>query len=263
MVHHEGTLPTRKYALRVLATSRRVRRGSISWQTPKRRYHPQVGPPLTRLRARLISFATMSRPLRWLAFSVIALLVIYGALLAATNLPAPPLATGSVQGKPTQVSSAIYAVTLVSLSFGWTLALTAALLMPLAVRLLLLTPVLVLLASGPVTRLADAPSPLNPPSTMELWLRGAQLVILGVLAVYSVIGARPRAHGKAGRRAHQQLCAEPVARRGADGKLYGGRAGNRIWLRVSRGEWPDCRCNRGAGELPTGDTGRRGVLGQH
>jgi hypothetical protein len=35
----------RRYALRVLATSRRVRKGSISWQTPKRRYHQQVGPP--------------------------------------------------------------------------------------------------------------------------------------------------------------------------------------------------------------------------
>ena len=74
--------------------------------------------------------------------------------------------------------------------------MTAALLMPLAARLLLVTPVLVLLASGPVTRLADAPSLLNPPSTTELWLRGAQLVILGVLAVYSVIGARPRVYGK-------------------------------------------------------------------
>jgi hypothetical protein len=139
----------------------------------------------------------MSRPLRWLAFCVIALLVIGGALLAVTNLPVPPLATGAVEGKPTQVSSAIYAVTLVSLSFGWMLALTAALLMPLAARLLLVTPVLLLLASGPVTRLADAPSPLNPPLAMELWLRGAQLVILGVLAVYSVIAARPRARGKA------------------------------------------------------------------
>src|SRR5262245_8229260 len=35
----------RKYALRVLATSRRARRRDISWQTPKRRYHPQVRPP--------------------------------------------------------------------------------------------------------------------------------------------------------------------------------------------------------------------------
>jgi hypothetical protein len=151
----------------------------------------------TRLRARLISFATMSRSLRWLAFCVIALLVIDGALLAATNLPVPPLATGFVEGKPTQVSSAIYVVALVSLSFGWMLALTAALLTPLAARLLLVTPVLALLASGPVTRLADAPSPLNSPSTTELWLRGAQLVILGMLALYSVIGARPRAPGKA------------------------------------------------------------------
>ena len=121
----------------------------------------------------------MSRPLRWLAFSVIALLVICGALLAATDLQVPPLATGSVQGKLTQVSSAIYAVTLLSLSLGWTLALTAALLMPLAARLLLLAPVIVLLVSGPVMRLADGSGQVNPPSVAELWLRAAQLVILG------------------------------------------------------------------------------------
>jgi len=153
---------------------------------------------VTRLRARLISFATMSRPLRWLAFSVIALLVICGALFAATDLQVPPLATGSVQGKLTQVSSAIYAVTLLSLSLGWTLALTAALLMPLAARLLLLTPVIVLLVSGPVMRLADGSGQATPPSVAELWLRAAQLVILGALAVYGAIGARPRARGGMG-----------------------------------------------------------------
>lgn len=147
---------------------------------------------VTHLRARLISFATMSRPLRWLAFCVIALLVICAALLAVTNLPVPPLATGSVQGKQTQVSSAIYVVTLLSLSFGWTLVLTAALLMPLAARLLLLLPVIVLLASGPVTRLADSPNQVDSPTATEVWLRAAQLVILGAVAVYSFISARPR-----------------------------------------------------------------------
>ena len=39
------------------------------------------------IRARLISFAMMTRPLRWLAFGVIALLVVCGALRLFVALP--------------------------------------------------------------------------------------------------------------------------------------------------------------------------------
>jgi hypothetical protein len=145
---------------------------------------------VTRTRERLISFSTMSRSLRRLAFGVIALLIVCGALLAATSLPVPPLVTGTVQGKVTQVSSAIYIVTLLSLVLGWTLVLAAAQLMSRGVRLLLLAPVMVLLASGPLTRLADIASQAGVPPAIEAGLRVAQLVILGVL-VACVLGAAP------------------------------------------------------------------------
>ena len=60
---------------------------------------------------------TNFKALRRLTFCVIALLVVCGALLAASDLPLPlpPLTAGFVGGKPTQVSSAIYTVTLLSL----------------------------------------------------------------------------------------------------------------------------------------------------
>lgn len=145
----------------------------------------------------LISFASMSRPLRWLAFGVITLLIVCGALLTATGLPVPLLATGSVQDKITQVSSAIYVVTLLSLALGWSLVLMAAQLMPRGARLLLLMPVIALLTSGPLTRLANTTSQASGPSATEVWLRGAQLVILVVLVVCSIAAAPPHVRKKA------------------------------------------------------------------
>jgi hypothetical protein len=143
------------------------------------------------IRHRLISFTTMSRPLRRLALSVILLLIVSGSLLAATDVPVPLLVTGATQGKLTQISSAIYVITALSLVLGWSLMLAAAQFMPRSVRLLLLTPVIALLASGPVTRLADTANGATAPSTTELWLRATQLIILGVLAARGISATAP------------------------------------------------------------------------